>query len=399
MANRGSLSSIHAQVPLLSTKTAEKPPDFSLEARIFLYKNGFKKVAQKIAQCGTTWAMTKCPNGHQKGIRIRCRNPLCPVCGHKGSSAHARRVIRAKDRLFHFTSLGQLVFTMPSMISKQKPCKKDLLFLKKQIWRIVKKNFDTPGGMEVMQLVGDRTAGPHIHWHVVFGMDAACGTGRVNKKRLFPFKRQWAEVLNKRYGLNLKEAVVNYNYAFEDGKKMHIVKYALRNALNDKTFYSCNDEEKKYIMSLQKTHHVTWHGELGNNKYKEFLTARNIDPVQYKETELLTRKLCLVCGLPYRFEGIIAHCHLPVSQGVVKKNDIFIDKESAAVEKMNDDFQKYLSGETKIEKIDDCPTGPYSSNFYFESLKSNKTKRKNNKLNGCKKFCESVSQLHFQSIA
>lgn len=329
---------------------------------------------------------------------MRCCNPLCPVCGAKDSSFHKKRVIRAKDRIFHFTSLGQLVFTMPKELSKQMPDKKDLAFLKKKIWEIVANNFDTPGGMLAMQLVGDHSPGLHIHWHVVFGMDATCGTGRVAKRRLFAFKREWAEVLNKRYNLKLKEAVVNYNYAFEDAKKMHIIKYALRSALNVKTFYTLNDKEKEYVMSLRKTHHITWHGELGNNKYKKFLEARGIDPVRYKETELLTRKSCPVCGEPYRYEGTIPDCQLPRSQGVIKKNDIFIDKETGAVMKINEAWQKYLDGETKIKSIEEAPLGPVGPDAYSEYRKTNKPDRKIVKLNDPKKYYESPQQLRFHSM-
>lgn len=245
----------------------------------WLSENGYEKTAGRITTCGTSFMQLGTPKNEGKYARLRCKNELCPICGAKDSGLHKRRVRRASLRLLWNGLLGYFVFTIPSKVSNSQPDRKLLEELTKEAWEIVKKNFDTAGGLSRVHMMGEDPGKLHIHINFCFPLLNENNMGLVSEEVLKNVRMAWTEVLNKMFNLNIVSGKSNFKYKFADviGMKINKIKYTLRPIVTADKFVTLKDEDKHYIMSFKGWHNTRWHGDLRNNKYRKYLTEKGID--------------------------------------------------------------------------------------------------------------------------
>jgi hypothetical protein len=333
-APEGSLCSIPAQV-VKKTYNRFKVEDLCKEeVTDWLSFNGETPLADRINFCGTSFVHLEDSKGNQKYARIRCKNELCPVCGTKNSAVHIRRVRRAATRLLWNGLLGYFVFTLPAEISEARPDKDVINDITKKAWLIVKQEFETPGGLSRIHLMGDKPGKLHIHINFLFPLLTADNRGMISKEKIEKVRGLWTKTLNETFKLNLKESNFKYRFADLPGKKVNKIKYVLRPIVTAYKFLTLSDEDKKYILSLRKGHNTRWYGELSNSKYKKYLLDRGIDAEKI-EAEI-DGLLCPVSGEKYHFVDIIPQSALPLHNLRWLDEDTLVDFGTFAYMQAND---------------------------------------------------------------
>jgi hypothetical protein len=280
-------------------------------------------MAGRIESCGTSFVHLADSKGHEKYARLHCKNELCPTCGAKNSSVHKRRVRRAATRLLWNGLLGYFVFTIPAKISESRPSKETINTLTKEAWQIVKKEFETPGGLSRIHMMGDQPEKLRIHINFLFPLLTADNRGMISKEKIEKVRDLWTETLNRLFQLDLKESNFKYKFADKTGKKIHKIKYVLRPIVTAEKFLTLSDDDRQYILSLRKGHNTRWYGELSNSKYKKYLTDRGID-VEKIENEI-DGLLSPVTGEKYHFVEIVKECDLPRGKLRWIDNDTLVD--------------------------------------------------------------------------
>lgn len=290
-----------------------------------LERLGYFDVAYAIQECGTKFAHWKCENGHEKYGRMHCQNDFCPICGSKGSSTHKRRVVRALDRLIWAKILGYMIFTLPKEVSAGRPDRESLYYLSKKAWEIVKKNFETPGGMVRTHLMGEEPEALHIHINVLFPILSPDGLGKVPQSTLQNIRKDWTEIVNNFFELNCATTNVYYKFALQVGKQIHKVKYVLRPIVTPERFLTLSDEDKRYVLALRGWHNTRWYGKLANAQYKEYLRSKGFDPAAREDKDVSMSKKCPVCGAPYKFVEIVYKDNVPFNQLRWLDKDTLVD--------------------------------------------------------------------------
>ena len=196
----------------------------------WLDNNGFFKKASQLLDCGNKFVHLKDANGHEKYLRMYCKNEFCPTCGERGSRVHKTRVARARDRLMWAPVLGYVVFTLPEEISKTKLNKDVLSQLEKEAYNIVQHNFNAPGGMVRIHFAGNQCGSLRIHINVLFPMLNTNGIGKVGIAVIDAARSTWTVFINSFFNLNIKSADLHYGFATTAKKKAHKIKYVLRPA-------------------------------------------------------------------------------------------------------------------------------------------------------------------------
>jgi len=335
------------QVSFLSSKSDDLVPDYGFENRVFLYNNGYEKIAKKLALCGTRTLHFETANGHWKYVRATCNLPFCPRCGKTGSKTHKQTVLRAIDRLLLPGPLGGWVFTMPKTISESMLSKEDVDYLQQHVSKILLRNLEIDGLCIKEHTVGRVNRGLHQHFHALTPLEAGTVLGRIPASALAEIKQEWRDTLNARFELNLESVDVEYRFALTENEKIHSINYALRPIVTAKHFFYLSDEQKHYILSRWGIHRVRWYGQLSNNKYKQYLLSRGIDPTKHQEADILTRKLCPVDGLPYKYVGTCPAKDLPFGQGRWWDENVFVDHETYLALKREQEWQDFLDGKRK----------------------------------------------------
>jgi len=304
--------------PLCSLYAQVRPPAYNRyqtnelckdELVDWLTFNGQQTMAGRIESCGTAFIHLIDSEGFERYNRLRCKNELCPVCGSKNSSVHKRRVGRALIRLLWNGLLGSFVFTLPAEISEARPSKDKINKLTKKAWQIVKKEFETPGGLSRVHLMGDKPEKLRIHINFLFPLLNADNRGMVPKEKIETVRNLWTATLNKSFNLDLKESNFKYGFADVPGKKVNKIKYVLRPIVTAQKFLTLSDDDRHYVLSLRKGHNTRWYGNLSNAKYKKYLNERGVD-VNKLENEV-DGLLSPVTGEKYRFLGIVQEKDLP----------------------------------------------------------------------------------------
>jgi len=293
----------------------------------WLANNGFWDHAAKIDHCGTSFIHLKCAKGHEKYLRLYCKSDLCPICGTDGSREHKKRVTRAKDRLSWAPVLGYMIFTLPAKISDSRPDDQVLKACSDEVIRILKDNFDTPGGLIRRHDMGDAMGKLHIHFNALFPITNTNGIGAVAESKLLKIRNEWTEFVNRCFNMELETTNIHYNFATTKKKMYHKIKYVLRPIVDGLSFYTLTDEDKKYIMSLKRKHNTRWFGKLSNSTYRKYLLSKNIDPDQYKNSDNYLSKLCPCCGGKFRFDGICHKSELPLHRIRWLEHDVAVDFE------------------------------------------------------------------------
>ena len=229
------------------------------------------------------------------------------------------------DRLIWAPVLGYLVYTLPDEISQDKPDVDTLKALSKKAWDLTATHFKTPGAMVRTHLMGNALGKFHIHINVLFPILNDTGKGKVPQENLDRLRRSWTDFINKKFGKAYADTNINYNFCTTKRKIRHKIKYVVRPIVNSLEFYSLNDEDRHYIISLAGWHNTRWFGKLANCEYKKFLTAKNIDPKKYENSDLHLSRRCPVCGSRYRCIDIIHKNNLPRSQLRWVDGDTLVD--------------------------------------------------------------------------
>jgi hypothetical protein len=292
------LCSLYAQVTPL-TYNPHKVRELCKENVVdWLYDNGYGKLSNRISSCGLSFMHLSDSKNHEKYARLRCKNEFCPSCGAQNSALHKKRVRRASLRLLWNGLLGYFVFTIPKEISESRPSKEVIENLTKEAWDIVKKNFDTPGGLSRIHLMGDEPGKLHVHINFLYPLLNEDKKGMISKDKIALVRNEWKKVLNKLFNLELTDANFYYSFADKLGKKIHKIKYVLRPVVTSSKFLTLSDEDRKYVLSFsgcqsrscydkatckdnpcyeKRFHGTRWHGDLSNSKYKNYLKERDID--------------------------------------------------------------------------------------------------------------------------
>lgn len=272
----------------------------------YLFEHGHWKDADAIQTCGSEFVHLKDVNGHEKYVKKHCGHDYCPICGVVGSKAHKKRSARAMDRLLWVEVLGYMVFTLPKEISLNMPDKEKLSDLSKKAWDLVKKNFDTPGGMARIHLMGEEPEKLHIHVNVLFPIVNKTGRGEVPREMLDVMRSEWTEYVNKAFGLKYENTNVFYKFAYQEGRKIHQVEYVLRPVITPGKFLTLSDNDREKVIGLRGWHNTRWFGKLANSQYKEYLTSVNVEVTKYEDKDVAISKRCPICGEKFRFVEI---CH------------------------------------------------------------------------------------------
>jgi len=296
----------------------------------WLDEKGYYPQASKITGCGTKAVSLQCPNGHQKIVRTTCHLEICPRCGQKGSLAHKKRYFRAVDRLIWAPVLGYMVFTLPREVSEAMPSKEQLGKIEKEAVRIVQDNFNAPGCMARLHLMGEEIEHLHIHVNVLFPIIDTNGKGEVPQATLDNIKQHWTTFVNQTFNLNKNCTNVFYKFATSQIKMRHKIKYVTRAVVVAEKFLSLPNEAKHWYLSLAGWHNTRWYGQLSNAKYKKYLKERGLDFIDHKEEDIAQAKKCPVCGERYKFVEIIDVEDIPKNQFCQIDHDVWVDLETAA---------------------------------------------------------------------
>lgn len=296
----------------------------------WLALNGYAGASDQVNSCGNSFIHLETSKNEHKYARKRCQKEICPICGAKNSHLHLKRVRRAALRLLWNGLLGYFVFTIPKEISESRPSKETIENLTKEAWEIVKKNFETPGGLSRIHLIGEDPGKLHIHINFLFPLLNEANRGMISKEKISLVRSEWKKVLNRLFNLDLKEANFHYRFADKPGKKMHKIKYVLRPIVTAAKFLTLSDEDRHYTLSfsgcqnkccydkascnkdkpcyVKRFHSTRWHGDLSNSKYKNYLKDRGID-VEKIEAEI--DGSLSPTGEKYHFIGIVQEQDLP----------------------------------------------------------------------------------------
>lgn len=296
----------------------------------WLANNSFWKEAYKVEHCGESFIHLKCNLGHEKYVRLYCKCEFCPTCGDDGSREHKKRTARARDRLTWAPIIGYLIFTLPGTVSENRPSVQTLKDMQKEANDILKRNFNAPGSMSRYHLMGKAVGKLHIHLNILFPLLGTNGLGKVAPEKLEKIRKEWTFVVNKYFGLSLKNTDIFYSFAATDKKKYHKIKYVLRPITGTFEFYTLSNEDKKYILSLRGWHNTRWFGKLSNNSYKKYLLSKGIDPARHQDEDPYLSHVCPVCEGRYRYQGIVSQKDLPRGRLRWLENDILIDLETYA---------------------------------------------------------------------
>jgi len=309
-APQGALCSTYAQVTP-KTYNRLKVKELCKEDVVdWLSSAGFGPLSGRIASCGTSFVHLRDSKGHEKYARLRCKNDLCPTCGAKHSAIHMRRVRRATTRLLWNGLLGYFVFTIPATISESRPSKETINDLTKKAWEIVKKEFETPGGLARIHMMGEQPEKLRMHINFLFPLLTADNRGMVPKEKIERVRDLWTETLNTFFKLDLKESNFKYGFADKTGKKLNKIKYVLRTVVTAEKFLTLSDDDRRYLLSLRKGHNTRWYGDLSNSRYKKYLMDRGID-VEKIENEI-DGMLSPITGEKYHFVEIVSEKDLPL---------------------------------------------------------------------------------------
>ena len=324
-----------AEKPLLCTHTAQVPnfelnpiaiKDLSLWiTSIWLDTNGYTTISDKLKSCGSTFAHFRCADGHEKYVRLRCKMDYCPKCGKKWSAAHKRRAVRAMDRLLYGPVVGYMIFTLPEEISSQQPDRDTLSALSKKAWEIVKRNFDTEGGMVRTHLMGEKNEKLHIHFNVLFPLRKNNDIGKVSKEKLATVRKEWTDFVNGYFELGHKHINSFYTFVWEYGKRIHKVKYVMRPIVTGAKFLSLTAEDKHYVLSLRGWHNTRWFGKLANSQYKKYLKEQGIDYSLRQEQDIGLSKRCPICKNKFKFVEMTHKSLVPRGQLRCIDSDVLVD--------------------------------------------------------------------------
>ena len=295
----------------------------------WLVRNDYEKQAIKIQACGSKVVHLECANGHRKLVRITCHKEYCSRCGQKDSLAHKKRYHRTLDRLLWSDVLGYAVFTLPKAISEAMPDKKQLGELEKKAAAIIKDNFSSPGYMVRFHLMGKGEGELHIHVNVLFPVVETNGTGRVPQEVLDNVRKEWTEYINATFNLSIESTNVFYKFATTEIKKRHLCSYVTRPIITTTKFLSLPDPGRAYVLSLQGWHNTRWYGKLANNKYKEFLQSKGIDPEEQSNKDIETSHVCPVCQERFKYVKIVNIEDIFASQYSKPTEDVWVDLEVA----------------------------------------------------------------------
>lgn len=289
----------------------------------WLFLNGFSKLAERIDACGTSFLHLKDQAGHQKYVRLYCKNEFCPKCGRKGSGIHKKRVRRAANRLLWPGILGYMVFTLPKEISRTVPPAKVLNDISREAWQNIKRNFKTPGAMARIHLLGDEPGCLHVHINVLFPLLSDDQMGRVPQEVLKKSKREWTRYINRKFKLKYDDTNIHYNFSTRKYKKLHRIMYVLRPIVTPEKFLTLPENERHGILSLKGWHNTRWYGKLSNGQYRKYLRSKGID-IDGLEAKIDDR-LCPICGERYSIVGIIGENELPRNQLRWVDRDTLVD--------------------------------------------------------------------------
>lgn len=289
---------------------------------------GFEDIAYKVNECGTTFVHLRDKNGHEKYTKMYCKNDFCPTCGQVNSAAHKRRTVRALDRLIWADILGYMVFTLPKEVSAMRPGKETFNYLSKKAWEIVKDNFETPGAMTRIHLMGEEPETLHIHINILFPVLSELG--KVPQETLDNIRTAWTRVVNNFFELKCEVTNVFYKFALLSGKRVHQVNYVLRPVVTPDKFLTLPEECQQYVLSLKGWHSTRWYGKLANGQYKKYLQSKGINPAAYENQDISVTKKCPICGEQYKFVEIIHQDELPKGQVRMIDKGIWVDLETAA---------------------------------------------------------------------
>ena len=293
----------------------------------WLALNGFPEEAAKIEHCGTSFIHLKCPNGHEKYVRLYCKREFCPTCGENGSREHKKRTTRAIDRLIWAPVLGYMIFTLPDTVSQSKPDKDTLKHLQKEVYSIIQRHFDTPGALVRIHFVGNQIGQLHIHLNVLFPILGTNGIGKIDPEKLTRIRKEWTNFINSYFKMSCEDTNIHYNFATTAKKKYHKIKYVLRPVTGAFEFYTLSNPDKKYILSLRGWHNTRWFGKLSNNSYKKYLAAKGINPTAHIDKDPYLSKTCPACGGKFKYQGLIYKGDITYSKLRWLDNDILIDLE------------------------------------------------------------------------
>lgn len=314
-----------AQVPKFELNPSQINELCKIEVISWLTENGYLHDAYTITNCGTTFVHLKDENGHEKYVRMHCKHDYCPICGENGSQAHKKRYIRALDRLVWANTLGYMVFTLPKEVSLNMPSSAVLSDLSKKAWDLVKKNFDTPGGMARVHLLGEEPEKLHIHINVLFPIVNEGGKGEVPQATLDSVRSDWTAYINKIFKLACGTTNVFYKFAYREGRKIHQVKYVLRPIVTPDKFLTLSDSDREKVLGLRGWHNTRWFGKLANSQYKNYLKAMGIEPKQYENKDIMLSKKCPICGKAFRFIEIVSENAINRLQLRAIDRDVLVD--------------------------------------------------------------------------
>jgi len=319
------LSTHPVQVPDLDLNPIQAKRLYKEQLIQWLDSHNYTNESYRISNCGRTFVHLECSNGHEKYARMHCNREYCPTCGQKGSRLHKKRTARAMDRLIWAPVLGYLVFTLPDEISNSRPDLETLKALSKKAWQIVSQNFDAPGSMVRTHLMGNCLGKLHIHINVLFPIVNNTGRGMIEKEQLARVRQIWTNYINGLFNMSCKETNVHYNFVTTKRQIRHKIKYVVRPIVNALEFYSLQDINRHYIMSLAGWHNTRWFGKLANCEYRKFLESKGINPTKHEVSDLHLSRRCPVCGQPYRCVEIVHENDLPRGQLRYVDNDTLVD--------------------------------------------------------------------------
>lgn len=268
----------------------------------FLYNSGRFEKADQIMSCGTKWMRKACSNGHTKLSRKTCSIPYCPVCSKKGSWLNKRRAKRLRSALLGYSGgLGHIVLTLPKDLSASLPDSAQLGKLYKKAWELMKDWLDAPAAVVVLHFCGDESKGLHLHFDCTFPI-LEPGANFFAAGILEKVRQHWTMAVNTifRVGFKYENAVIYYNYAEEQEKQLHLIKYVTRSTIAADKFVDLTNEEKEYIVTLSSKNNIRYYGELAGKKKPVFQAKHQnkkaFDMILQDPTEALDYDICPICN-------------------------------------------------------------------------------------------------------
>lgn len=291
----------------------------------WLNLNEYPKKAKRLANCGITWLLFRCIKKHEKYIRLHCGFDYCPSCGREDSWFTRRRYIRALDRIIHLGTVRYVDLTLPKKISESWLNRNTLNYLMKQAWLVVKDNLQAAGCGVRVHLVGEKSKGLHVHFNVLFAIDNKTGTGMVLQEVLDSIRAQWTKVVNDCFGLSYPNINVWYDFAPEIGRRFHRVRYVFGSAVMGRKFKFLSENDKHWVVQLSGFHKTRWFGKLANNKYKEYLKSKGINPTEKEDSDVSFSNICPVDGEKFKRVGVVSEQCLPRPQLRAVDKDTLVD--------------------------------------------------------------------------